>query len=137
MMIISIDRNESAPFRAVRAQLPADFAAAARVRRRRSEKLPAGRIPLETASGNAIGCQSMGHMALITVPDSFQVCDGQWHHYAVSMEFPNVQLFVDGHPLIGTKNNPEIIDDWPLHSSHGLSTILTVGACWQGNIAQC
>ena len=61
-----------------------------------------------------------------------QVCDGQWHHYAVSMESSNVQLYVDGHPLTGSKNHPEIIDDWPLHSSHGLTTILTVGACWQG-----
>jgi len=50
------------------------------------------------------------------------------------MESSNVQLYVDGHPLTGSKNHPEIIDDWPLHSSHGLTTILTVGACWQGRI---
>lgn len=62
-----------------------------------------------------------------------QVCDGQWHHYAVSMESSDVQLYVDGHPLTGSKSHPEIIDDWPLHSSHGLTTILTVGACWQGS----
>ena len=60
------------------------------------------------------------------------MCDGQWHHYAVSMESSDVQLYVDGHPLTGSKSHPEIIDDWPLHSSHGLTTILTVGACWQG-----
>ncbi|XP_046462167.1 calsyntenin-1-like [Daphnia pulex] len=62
-----------------------------------------------------------------------QVCDGQWHHYAVSMEFPEVQLYVDGRPMVASKNNPEIIDDWPLHNSHGLNTTLTVGACWQGS----
>lgn len=61
-----------------------------------------------------------------------QVCDGAWHHYAVSMQFPDAQLYVDGHPVPATKNNPEIIDDWPLHNSHGLNTSLTVGACWQG-----
>lgn len=48
------------------------------------------------------------------------------------MEFPNVQLYVDGRPLVATKNNPEIIDDWPLHNSHGINTTMTVGACWQG-----
>ncbi len=48
------------------------------------------------------------------------------------MEFPNVQLYVDGRPQVATKNNPEIIDDWPLHNSHGLNTTMTVGACWQG-----
>lgn len=62
-----------------------------------------------------------------------QVCDGAWHHYAVSMQFPDAQLYVDGHPVPATKNNPEIIDDWPLHNSHGLNTSLTVGACWQGS----
>lgn len=61
------------------------------------------------------------------------MCDGNWHHYAVSMEFPDAQLYVDGRPMSATKNNPEIIDDWPLHNSHGLNTTLTVGACWQGN----
>ena len=29
-------------------------------------------------------------------------------------------------------DNPEIIDDWPLHKVSGLSTKVTVGACWQG-----
>ena len=62
-----------------------------------------------------------------------EVCDDQWHHYAVSVEFPNAELYVDGRPFAVTKNNPEIIDDWPLHNSHGLNTTLTVGACWQGN----
>lgn len=43
-----------------------------------------------------------------------------------------MQLYVDGRPMVASKNNPEIIDDWPLHNSHGLNTTLTVGACWQG-----
>ena len=29
-------------------------------------------------------------------------------------------------------DNPEIIDDWPLHKVSGVSTKVTVGACWQG-----
>ena len=63
-----------------------------------------------------------------------QVCDASWHHYAVSAQFPDAQLYVDGHPVPTSKNNPEIIDDWPLHNSHGLNTTLTVGACWQGMV---
>lgn len=62
-----------------------------------------------------------------------QVCDNEWHHYAVSVNFPNAELTVDGDRWEpeGT-DNPEIIDDWPLHKVAGLSTKVTVGACYQG-----
>jgi len=64
-----------------------------------------------------------------------QVCDDEWHHYAVSVNFPVVQLYVDGQLLKGERKNPEIIDDWPLHPTKGINTTVTVGACWQGKAA--
>ncbi|XP_071439640.1 calsyntenin-1 [Hetaerina americana] len=62
-----------------------------------------------------------------------QVCDNEWHHYAVSVKFPEVELYVDGQLFKSEKKNPEIIDDWPLHPTKGINTTLTVGACWQGS----
>ena len=29
-------------------------------------------------------------------------------------------------------DNPEIIDDWPIHPATDIKTKLTIGACWQG-----
>lgn len=60
------------------------------------------------------------------------MCDNEWHHYAVLVRFPEVQLYVDGTLFKNEKKNPEIIDDWPLHPTKGINTSLTVGACWQG-----
>ena len=61
-----------------------------------------------------------------------EVCDGEWHHYALSMNFPDVMMHVDGVPL-GPHDKPEVIDDWALHRVSGLhSTKLFVGACWRG-----
>ncbi|KAL1123236.1 hypothetical protein AAG570_002323 [Ranatra chinensis] len=62
-----------------------------------------------------------------------QVCDDEWHHYAISVRFPEAQLYVDGTLFKAEKKNPEIIDDWPLHPTKGINTTLTVGACWQGS----
>ncbi|CAG9796024.1 unnamed protein product [Diatraea saccharalis] len=62
-----------------------------------------------------------------------EVCDNEWHHYALNVRFPNVELFIDGEPYRGADGKgPEVIDDWPLHPAHGLNTTLVVGACWQG-----
>ena len=61
-----------------------------------------------------------------------EVCDNEWHHFAVSVSFPEVTLFVDGSRWKETANNPEIVDDWPLHSVKGVNTTLVVGACWEG-----
>ncbi|XP_066260044.1 calsyntenin-1 isoform X1 [Euwallacea similis] len=62
-----------------------------------------------------------------------QVCDDQWHHYAINVRFPDVELYVDGQLFRTEKKNPEVIDDWPLHPTKGINTTLTVGACWQGS----
>lgn len=62
----------------------------------------------------------------------FQVCDDQWHHYAINVRFPDVELYIDGQLFRSSeKKNPEVIDDWPLHPTKGINTTLTVGACWQ------
>ncbi|KAK6634850.1 hypothetical protein RUM44_000097 [Polyplax serrata] len=62
-----------------------------------------------------------------------QVCDNEWHHYAISVRFPQVDLYLDGQLFKAEKKSPEIIDDWPLHLTKGINTTLTVGACWQGS----
>jgi len=63
-----------------------------------------------------------------------QVCDGEWHHYAVSMSPESgAQLYLDGEVWKPQQNNPEIIDDWPLHPAADLKTSLTVGGCWHGS----
>lgn len=60
-----------------------------------------------------------------------QVCDKEWHHYVVNVEFPSVSLFVDG-----TSFEPFLVtEDYPLHSSK-IDTQLTIGACWQGGNAR-
>lgn len=66
-----------------------------------------------------------------------QVCDNEWHHYAVNVDLPKVDLFIDGAKFEAMTedrhSNPEIIDDWPLHAAHGINTTLAVGACYQGS----
>lgn len=63
-----------------------------------------------------------------------QVCDDQWHHYAINVRFPEVELYLDGQLFRSEKKNPEVIDDWPLHPTKSINTTLTVGACWQVSI---
>uniref|UniRef100_A0A672I7I6 Calsyntenin-1 n=1 Tax=Salarias fasciatus TaxID=181472 RepID=A0A672I7I6_SALFA len=56
-----------------------------------------------------------------------QVCDKEWHHYVLNVEFPTVSMFVDG-----TVFEPFLVtEDYPLHPSK-IETQLTIGACWQG-----
>uniref|UniRef100_A0A665U8V3 Calsyntenin-1 n=1 Tax=Echeneis naucrates TaxID=173247 RepID=A0A665U8V3_ECHNA len=60
-----------------------------------------------------------------------QVCDKEWHHYVLNVEFPTVSLFVDG-----TTFEPFLVtEDYPLHPSK-IETQLTIGACWQGGNAR-
>ncbi|XP_027454818.2 calsyntenin-1 isoform X1 [Zalophus californianus] len=55
-----------------------------------------------------------------------QVCDEEWHHYVVNVEFPSVTLYVDG-----VSHEPfSVTEDYPLHPSK-IKTQLVVGACWQ------
>ncbi|XP_035757739.1 calsyntenin-1 [Egretta garzetta] len=56
-----------------------------------------------------------------------QVCDKEWHHYVLNVEFPAVTLYVDG-----VSYDPfPVTEDYPLHPSK-IETQLVVGACWQG-----
>ena len=44
-----------------------------------------------------------------------------------------VKLHLDGRLYIPIGNEPEVLDDWPLHRAKQVhSTRLYVGACWQG-----
>ena len=62
-----------------------------------------------------------------------EVCDGKWHHYAVSIDLLQARLYIDGKQFAESKHNPEIVDDFPLHQSkHVHFTKLVVGACWLG-----
>uniref|UniRef100_A0A8B9S5W0 Calsyntenin 1 n=1 Tax=Apteryx owenii TaxID=8824 RepID=A0A8B9S5W0_APTOW len=55
-----------------------------------------------------------------------QVCDKEWHHYVLNVEFPAVTLYVDG-----VSYDPfPVTEDYPLHPSK-IETQLVVGACWQ------
>ncbi|XP_012577521.1 PREDICTED: calsyntenin-1 [Condylura cristata] len=55
-----------------------------------------------------------------------QVCDEEWHHYVLNVEFPSVTLYVDG----ATHEPFSVTEDYPLHPSR-IDTQLVVGACWQ------
>uniref|UniRef100_A0ABM5EKJ5 Calsyntenin-1 isoform X3 n=1 Tax=Pogona vitticeps TaxID=103695 RepID=A0ABM5EKJ5_9SAUR len=56
-----------------------------------------------------------------------QVCDKEWHHYILNVEFPAVTLYMDG---VSVDPFP-VTEDYPLHPSK-LESQLVVGACWQG-----
>lgn len=58
------------------------------------------------------------------------MCDKEWHHYVLNIEFPAVTLFVDG----ATFEPFLVTEDYPLHASK-IETQLTIGACWQGTLA--
>ncbi|VDK67035.1 unnamed protein product [Litomosoides sigmodontis] len=62
-----------------------------------------------------------------------EVCDNRWHSYSILFEsVATVDLYIDGRKFIATKENPEILDDWPLHHIKDAKTRLVVGACWHG-----
>lgn len=61
-----------------------------------------------------------------------EVCDNEWHHYSVNMNFPDTSLYIDGVRFMNVSTNPEIVDDWPLHAVKDVKTTFSVGACWEG-----
>lgn len=61
-----------------------------------------------------------------------ETCDNEWHHYSVSMNFPDANLYIDGVKFRNTSTNPEIVDDWPLHAVKDVKTTFGIGACWEG-----
>lgn len=66
-----------------------------------------------------------------------QVCDNEWHHYAITVDSPKIELFIDGMKFTPDQedrhSNPEVIDDWPLHAAQGINTTLSIGACYQSS----
>uniref|UniRef100_A0A915PLH3 Cadherin domain-containing protein n=1 Tax=Setaria digitata TaxID=48799 RepID=A0A915PLH3_9BILA len=62
-----------------------------------------------------------------------EVCDNRWHSYSILFaSVDTVDLYIDGRKFIPTRENPEILDDWPLHRIKDAKTRLVVGACWHG-----
>ncbi|XP_052239377.1 calsyntenin-1-like [Dreissena polymorpha] len=62
-----------------------------------------------------------------------EVNDGRWHHYALSMDFPELRLLVDGKVVEANQDNFEMLDDWPLHPTDKVHySKLVIGACWKG-----
>uniref|UniRef100_A0A8B9N552 Calsyntenin-3 n=1 Tax=Accipiter nisus TaxID=211598 RepID=A0A8B9N552_9AVES len=57
-----------------------------------------------------------------------QVCDDEWHHYALNLEFPTVTLYVDG-----VSYDPALIHDNGLIHPPRREPSLMIGACWTGD----
>jgi hypothetical protein len=56
--------------------------------------------------------------------DSPEICDDQWHSYAILFQdLDNVQLLIDGRKFDTNERNPEILDDWPLHETKEIVSI--------------
>lgn len=60
-----------------------------------------------------------------------EVCDNEWHNFAISVNFPDAKLFIDGNSR-NDDTTLQILDDWPLHKIPNISTRFTIGAAWQG-----
>lgn len=56
-----------------------------------------------------------------------QVCDDEWHHYALNLEFPTVTLYVDG-----VSYDPALIHDNGLIHPPRPEPSIMIGACWTG-----
>ncbi|KAK1341432.1 hypothetical protein QTO34_017838 [Cnephaeus nilssonii] len=54
-----------------------------------------------------------------------QVCDDEWHHYALNLEFPTVTLYADGISF-----DPALIHDNGLIHPPRKEPALMIGACW-------
>ncbi|XP_067946088.1 calsyntenin-1-like [Watersipora subatra] len=62
-----------------------------------------------------------------------QFCDSKWHHYALSVTYPQVKLYIDGQAVQADKSVVEVVDDWALHPTDKVTfEQLSVGGCWQG-----
>ncbi|CAD7670463.1 unnamed protein product [Nyctereutes procyonoides] len=57
-----------------------------------------------------------------------QVCDDEWHHYALNLEFPTVTLYADGISF-----DPALIHDNGLIHPPRREPALMIGACWTGD----
>lgn len=46
-----------------------------------------------------------------------ETCDNKWHFYAINIDYPSVELYVDGQQFEESYDNLVIVDDLPLHYS--------------------
>uniref|UniRef100_A0A4W4FLK2 Calsyntenin-3 n=1 Tax=Electrophorus electricus TaxID=8005 RepID=A0A4W4FLK2_ELEEL len=60
-----------------------------------------------------------------------QVCDGEWHHLSLSVQFPSVTLYVDGVTF-----DPALIHDNGVIPNPAPRQRLVIGACWGIHSAQ-
>lgn len=63
--------------------------------------------------------------------DLSQVCDSEWHHLSLSVQFPSVTLYVDGVTF-----DPALIHDNGAIPNPAPHQRLVIGACW-GNFSIC
>lgn len=56
---------------------------------------------------------------------SSQVCDSEWHHLSLSVQFPSVTLYVDGVTF-----DPALIHDNGAIPNPAPQQKLVIGACW-------
>lgn len=56
-----------------------------------------------------------------------QVCDVEWHHYALSLEFPTVSLYVDG-----VTYDPALMHDNGALTPPKRQARMMIGGCWTG-----
>lgn len=54
-----------------------------------------------------------------------QVCDSEWHHLSLSVQFPSVTLYVDGVTF-----DPALIHDNGAVPNPAPRQRMSVGACW-------
>lgn len=56
---------------------------------------------------------------------SSQVCDSEWHHLSLSVQFPSVTLYVDGVTF-----DPALIHDNGAIPNPAPRQRMFIGACW-------
>lgn len=70
-----------------------------------------------------MSCNRVSHTdAVISVR---QVCDSEWHHLSLSVQFPSVTLYVDGVTF-----DPALIHDNGAIPNPAARQRMSVGACW-------
>lgn len=70
----------------------------------------------------------LGPRAPDAAPSVLQVCDSEWHHLSLSVQFPSVTLYVDGVTF-----DPALIHDNGAIPNPAPRQRMTVGACWGKN----
>lgn len=131
-LVCPICRGRLLPLLPCCARLPHSFPLLAAAGERKARQ-----VPLEAGAGEDTGaphapplsprpCSLSGtHRPPVSL--CLQVCDEEWHHYALNLAFPTVTLYVDG-----VSYDPALIHDNGLIHPPRRESSLTIGACWAG-----